>query len=112
MAKESEVGLEFYSATIPTFSGVEELASQGYLTQGGFNNREHTKGHIQIDKQIAENLVQVFYDPQTSGGLLISLSTLAAEDLVDEPKSNGVGFAQIVGRVTEKHVGQIIVSNG
>jgi hypothetical protein len=37
---------------------------------------------------------------------------LVAEDFVDELKSKGVEFVQIVGRVTENHPGQIIVSNG
>lgn len=112
MAKESEVGLEFYSDAIPTFKGVKQLAAQGYLTKGGFNNREYTKGHILIDEQITEDLSQALYDPQTSGGLLISISALVAEDFVDELKSHGAEFAQIVGRVTEKNAGQIIVSNG
>jgi len=111
MAKESGVGLVFYSAAIPTFTGVEEFAAQGYLTGGGANNREYTKDHILIDEQITEDLIQVLYDPQTSGGLLISISDEVAEGFVDDLRSQGVEFAQKIGRVTKEHPGQIIVSN-
>lgn len=110
MAVESRVGIEFYSTSIPTFPGVEALAGQGYLTGGGFNNRKHAEGNIQIDSHISEDVIQVLYDPQTSGGLLISISALVAEDFVDQLKNAGVEYAEIVGHVTEENTGQIIVS--
>jgi selenide,water dikinase len=53
----------------------------------------------------------VLYDPQTSGGLLISISDEVAEGFVDDLRSQGVEFAQKIGRVTKEHPGQIIVSN-
>lgn len=109
MAQESGVGLVFYASNIPVFSGVEELAAQGYLTQGDVTNREYLKGHVQLDEKLSEDFIRVLYDPQTSGGLLIAISAEVAEELLDNLKSQGVASARIVGRVTQENPGNIIV---
>lgn len=111
MAKASEVGFVFYCYNIPTFSSVEELAAKGFLTQGDINNRKYLEGQIQFDDKISEDLIRVLYDPQTSGGLLISISSEVAEEFVVELKKQGVPSAQIVGRVTQENPGKIIVLN-
>lgn len=109
MAKESDVGLVFYSTNIPRFSGVEELAARKFLTKGDVTNRDYLAGQINIDEKVSEDVVRVLYDPQTSGGLLISLSSENAEDFVNELRNQGVSAAQIVGRVTRENAGKIVV---
>ncbi|NIR51266.1 selenide, water dikinase SelD, partial [candidate division KSB1 bacterium] len=89
MANASEVGLVLYSHEIPTFDGIENLAAQGFLTRGDVDNREYLGGYIEIDKKISEDLVRVLYDPQTSGGLLISVSAEVADELVSNIEKQG-----------------------
>jgi selenide,water dikinase len=112
MANASEVGLVFYSLNIPIFSGATQLAAQGYLTGGDVTNRAYLKGQIQLDEKTSEDLVRVLYDPQTSGGLLISISSEVVEEFVAELKNQGVVSANIVGRVTNENPGKIVVLNG
>ena len=109
MARESEVGLVFYSSRIPRFSDVEELAARKFLTKGDVSNRAYLDGHIQLDKKISEDLVRVLYDPQTSGGLLLSISAEVAEEYVAALRNQEVSNAQIVGRVTREDPGKIVV---
>ncbi len=112
MANASEVGLVLYSHEIPTFDGIENLAAQGFLTRGDVDNREYLGGYIEIDKKISEDLVRVLYDPQTSGGLLISVSAEVADELVSNIEKQGTSDARIIGRVTKEHPGKIVVVNG
>ncbi len=109
MARESNVGFIFDANQIPIFAGAEELADQGFLTKNDRSNREYLKGYVHIDNSFSENLVRVLYDPQTSGGLLISVSSEAVEDLETELKKQGVEDARIIGRVTKEHPQQITV---
>ncbi|MFQ5771437.1 MAG: AIR synthase-related protein, partial [bacterium] len=87
----------------------EDLAAQKFLTKGDITNREYLDGQIQIDDKISEDMLRVLYDPQTSGGLLISISSEVAEEFVEELKKQGVVSAQIVGRVTKENPGKIVV---
>ncbi len=112
MAKASEVGFVFYSSCIPVFPGTEELAAQGFLTGANVTNRKYIEGYIQIDAKIPEDFIKVLYDPQTSGGLLISVSSEVAEEFVNALQQQGVLAATIVGRVTQENHGKIIVVDG
>ncbi|MFQ5651730.1 MAG: AIR synthase-related protein [bacterium] len=109
MARASNVGLVFEAGSMPRFSGVEELAAQGYLTKGDRTNREYLGDNIQIDAAVPEDLVRVLYDPQTSGGLLVSISGEDAKDFVARLKKEGVRQAALVGRVVREHQGRIKV---
>lgn len=112
IAKASEVGLVFYTSNIPIFSGVEQLTAKGYLTKGDVTNRKYLDGYIQLDERISEDLIRILYDPQTSGGLLISISAEIAEEFIQALKNAGVSTAGIVGRVTKENPGKIIVLDG
>lgn len=110
MANASNVGMILYSARIPMFDGVEALAAAGHLTGGGGANMTYLEGNIQLDDKIPTEVENVLYDPQTSGGLLISLSPDVAEQLVAELRSAGIEAAQIIGRVNQEHPGKIVVT--
>lgn len=109
MTKASEVGMVFYSSNVPVLSGVEELGAKGYLTKGDITNRDYLAGNIQIDDKISEDFIRVLYDPQTSGGLLIAISSEVADEFVNELRKQGVSRAEIIGRVTKENSGKIVV---
>ena len=109
MARESKVGFVLYANHIPIFAGTEDLAEQGFLTKGDRSNREYLQGYLHFDKNLSQNLVRVLYDPQTSGGLLISISSEVADELVAELRQQGVADARIIGRVTKENSQQITV---
>jgi selenide,water dikinase len=100
MASGSSVTLILESGKLPLLHRAPRLAEKGYLTGGCKRNREYLKDKITIDKSIREGLVEVAFDPQTSGGLLIALGQRYALKLVEELHANGVKAATVIGYAT------------
>ena len=80
MAKASKVTIEVNSRAVPFLEGALELAAQGMLTSGDKTNREYVGGDIELGYSLAKKLAVVF-DPQTEGGMLMSL-ILSGHDLL------------------------------
>ena len=100
MASGSSVTLILESSKLPILHRAPRLAEKGYLTGGCQRNRDYLKDKITVDKSIREGLVEVAFDPQTSGGLLIAVAQKYAAKLVDELQANGVKAATAVGYAT------------
>jgi selenide,water dikinase len=86
MAEASRVTLEIQVAQVPALPGAREAIAAGAIPAGLKNNqnytapRVHLDSNVHADPEIDSAAVTLLYDPQTSGGLLISLapSDLAA----------------------------------
>lgn len=100
MASGSSVTLILESAKLALLHRAPRLAEKGYLTGGCKRNREYLKDKISVDKSIREGLVEVAFDPQTSGGLLIALPQRYAPKLVEELQTNGAKSAAAIGYAT------------
>ena len=72
MAERSAVRIELDAAALPLFPGALECAAAGVRTGGDSRNRDFAGPHVEAHG-VAEDLLALAYDPQTSGGLLISL---------------------------------------
>jgi selenide,water dikinase len=94
MAQASEVTLEINAESVPLLPEVFALVEQKMLTRGDRNNREYVGETITFDQGITPAMQSILYDPQTAGGLLISLEKEKAEDYLKE-----VPGATIIGRV-------------
>ena len=108
MACASGVTIEIDSARVPLINGALELAAQGLLTSGDKSNREYVSDDVEIVESVDPNLVKLFYDPQTAGGLLLAIPAAKAEDLLAELRRN-YPRAQIIGRVIEREAKAIMV---
>jgi len=97
MARASEVTFVVESAAIPTIDGTIELAKKGMLP-GAIMTNEAYVGEAVSWKGLTELQKQIFLDPQTSGGLLISLEEAAGKQLLNELLEAGIN-AHCVGRV-------------
>jgi selenide,water dikinase len=71
LASRSRVRAVLDAAALPLLPGALELAQAGVKTGGDRRNREYAAGHVESDADTA--LETIAYDPQTAGGLLISL---------------------------------------
>jgi selenide,water dikinase len=98
MAEGSNVTLVLEAARLPLLPGARALAEKGHLTGGCKRNQDYLKERIEIDSRVPRGLVEVAFDPQTSGGLLIALSANEAPGLVEALHAKGVGVAAPVGR--------------
>jgi selenide,water dikinase len=106
MADRSGVRLVLESESWPALDGALEVAQAGEKTGGDPRNREFAAAHIDADGVAEERLVLGF-DPQTAGGLLVSLPAQKGPALVAELDSRGL-FVQRIGRV-EDGAGVVVV---
>ncbi|MEJ7860283.1 MAG: selenide, water dikinase SelD [Pyrinomonadaceae bacterium] len=94
MAKASCVTLKIESENVPLLPDVLELIEQKMLTRGDKNNREYVGETIKFHRNITKEMQSALFDPQTAGGLLISLDENKAERFLNE-----VADAKIIGTV-------------
>ena len=80
MAEGSGAAIAIDLAALPLLSGAARAAADGFATGGGGRNRGQLGGRVRADGADPA-LAELFYDPQTSGGLLIALPEAAAEPL-------------------------------
>jgi len=99
MACASNVTIEIDSARVPLINGALELAAAGMLTGADKTNREYVGADASIDDGLDPNLVKLFYDPQTAGGLLLAVSANRANDLLIDLRRN-YPRAEVIGRAT------------
>jgi len=99
MAARSGVRIELDAAALPFFPGALEQAEAGIRTGGDRRNRDFASPHVEADG-VPEGVLALAYDPQTSGGLLVSLPADKALVLQADFESQKL-FACRVGRVVE-----------
>jgi selenide,water dikinase len=101
MASASNVTFNIKADNLPLLKGVTELASMGILPSGLYWNKKYLEGKVIIDSSIPEPISDLIFDPQTSGGLLISVSKDKAESLIGRLHDKGVMEAAVIGEVVE-----------
>lgn len=97
MAAASQVCLDFEFARLPKLPGALEAIARGFLTKAHRTNREYTADRISV--ALDANQEQLLHDPQTSGGLLLSVAPEVAEE-VRRSLRKGFPYAEIVGYVS------------
>ena len=97
MALASNVTLEISAGALRYLPGAIEYAKAGALSGGLHNNRDFVESCVNMDPNIPAEIQALLYDPQTSGGLLISLPPAEAEKFL---KVRAESY--IIGRVTER----------
>ena len=95
MALGSGVSLRLRASAIPLLPGVRECVARGFIPGGLHSNREFAAGCVECDPAVPEELSTVFYDPQTAGGLLVSVSSTHADTLIKELQASGIAAAEI-----------------
>jgi selenide,water dikinase len=107
MAAASECSLELDSARVPLIEGALALV-RGNIPGGGRTNREHFAGRVSVAAHVPSDLVDLLYDPQTSGGLLVSVSATHEGAILSAFSSAGVSAA-VIGRAVEASATTIAV---
>ena len=97
MASASHVTIEIDSKALPIIPGVLDMASQN--KSGGMKtNREYFESGMDYCSEIPEPVRDLLFDPQTSGGLLISVSAESAPKVAANLKNAGIQ-AHFIGTV-------------
>jgi selenide,water dikinase len=108
MAAASQVGLEIEASALHVYPQVMELAEIGLVPAGSYRNREHYMPAVVNRERVAPVVVDLLADPQTSGGLLISVAEEKLSQLTDQLEAAGCNAFQI-GRVVEDHPGMLSI---
>jgi selenide,water dikinase len=95
----NKFSIEFEYDSIPILSEALEFASMGIIPEGTYNNMSYLKDKVEYKRSFDEDIL--FYDAQTSGGLLIAVEEKDANALVTRLKDLGYEYAQIIAEVKE-----------
>ena len=100
MALASNVALRFYSKDIPVLAGALDCIRAGHVPGGLAANRDFAECVVGYETEISAELKTLLFDPQTAGGLLVSIAGEDCQTLVIELVNAGVP-ARRIGNVTE-----------
>jgi selenide,water dikinase len=110
MVEGTEVGFIINAPAVPIFPEVKKYYDLGMVAGGLGRNRDFRKDMVDIDKKVPQYLQDIFFDPQTSGGLLIAVPKAKALKLLKKLHSAGVAEAAIIGEVAAEPKGRIKVT--
>lgn len=98
-AKASGVSLHIDSSRIPLLPKVIEFAEQGAVPGGAMNNMRHFAPAVSFGPGVPPPIRTILFDPQTSGGLLISIPKARSDELLRLLESKGVRGTARIGHV-------------
>ena len=101
MASASNVAIKIQASRLPKLEHVQETLSKENLTRAHRTNREYVQEELMVDEAISPVDQLIFFDPQTSGGLLLSVDAMKAEQLCTK-LSKKFPRAYIIGAVDSK----------
>jgi len=108
LACASNVTIEIDSTRVPLINGALELAAAGLMTGADKTNREYVGEDVSIAGGLDPNLVKLFYDPQTAGGLLLAIKEDRAADLLSELRRH-YPQAETIGRVSDRRLKAMVI---
>lgn len=102
MAEASEVTFELNVHDIAYFDEAEAYAKMGLVPAGAYKNRGYSETKVEMSK-IEEHFIDLLYDPQTSGGLLISVSPDNLKEMLAGFEKAGMDTTvSVIGKVAPK----------
>ena len=99
MMRASETTARIKASQVPLLPGALELARRGVGPGGTGRNKSHFGDHVSLPPHLEPALMDLLFDPQTSGGLLLSVAGDKKETLLNALAERGVA-ASVVGFVT------------
>ena len=109
MIEDGSVGLKIYTDRVPVIEGVLNLARMGIVPGGTHRNKDFRKDRLMGAEKVEPALLDILFDPQTSGGLLIAVQEADAQDLIVQLRKNGVTYAGLIGEFVKESGGKIIL---
>jgi selenide,water dikinase len=101
--------MQIHAAAVPYFPEIREFVEMGVIPAGLHRNRQYRAHFIEVAASCPEWMIDIFFDPQTAGGLLIILPAGQAEQLIGKMHAQGIKEAAIVGEVVAEPQGKVRV---
>jgi selenide,water dikinase len=99
MARGGGVRIDIRFLDLPLYPNAPEMYAKGQTTGSNGPNRELVRGSLEFGTTLSPARLEVLFDPQTSGGLLLSVPRDRADALVEELRKAGMGAARCIGEV-------------
>jgi len=99
IAKGSGIQINLFYDKLPLYPNALDMYRRGETTGSNKANRKLAEGFCKKLRELSGEEEELLFDPQTSGGLLISVPSAKANLLVTELKKAGIGAAVLVGEV-------------
>lgn len=99
MASSSGVSFEIDTGSLPIITGSLELARYGFIPEGMYNNLDYVSDKVSFSDDLSQEMKDLCCDPQTSGGLLMSMPLDDAKLVMDRINAP---YCKIIGRVVGK----------
>jgi len=109
MIDDKAVGLRLFIESMPFIPEAIEFARMGIVPGGALRNRKYREGQVEGIKNIDPVILDILFDPQTSGGLLVAMGKNQAIDFVSRLRSKGIQDASIIGEFIEDFKGRIVL---
>jgi selenide,water dikinase len=97
----SGASARIFSPHVPVIEDALSFAEMGLIPAGAYKNREFRSAMVDIAATVPRSRQDVLFDPQTSGGLLISVAGDQADALVGGLKAAGMAEAALIGEVVD-----------
>lgn len=108
MAKGSNVTIHLMASRVPFHPEARELADMGFIPAGAYRNRDYVGSDYEVKGALPRWQEDLFFDPQTSGGLLAAVPEKEAGHCLRELE-NEIPSAAIVGYVSEKEEKAVVI---
>ncbi|GAA0747442.1 selenide, water dikinase SelD [Clostridium oceanicum] len=107
MASASEVSFKIDYKNIPYVQEAKDYAEMGLVPAGAYSNKDYIEGNFEF-KDVPTYMQDILFDPQTSGGLVVSCPKEVAGDMMEELDKLELK-SSIIGEVIKKQDKYIIV---
>ncbi len=107
MLKASNKSARIYTQKVPVYPKALELAQIGFVPAGTHENIRFVKNFIKGEPAKDNVLMDILCDPQTSGGLLISVASEKSDLLIQRLHKERVKTKKVVGEIIKGKVGNI-----
>lgn len=107
MLKASNKSALIYTKKMPIYLKALELAQIGFVPAGTHENKKFVKDYVEGEPTKDAVLMDILLDPQTSGGLLISVPSVKSDLLIQRLDEEGVKTKELVGEIVkgkESHI--------
>ena len=108
MAGGSGLTIHVRASDVPYYREALAMADMGFIPAGAYRNRDYAEGKVAVAGGVSRAMMDVLYDPQTSGGLLIAVSEADSLPLLQELQAT-IPCAEIVGYAAQGGESALIV---
>jgi selenide,water dikinase len=109
MAKGSGMQIHLFYDQLPFYPNALEMYRKGETTGSNSANRKLSEGFFKKRRFLAGDAEELLFDPQTSGGLLLSVQAAEADSLIDKLKKKGIQTIARVGEVVATDHPQVVI---